>query len=332
VRARWFAALVVLLGGCPRPSPHHGLGEGTARVRSELVTDGALRRRVARPDAADLVLFYGGEQQGSMEPCGCPANPRGSLYRLGAYVEASRRVHEGVPDLLLNPGYWLDDTRGTGDRVRADVAVANGWMLRGLDAGGWDALNLTLHDLVWLEQEGARPERAVSANIRPVDGGGWPARWLEVDRGGLRVGVTGVSGDRLAPMDTDGFHLLDPVASVQGVVAELQGRVDLIVVLAYGVDRRGRELVELPGVDVLVEADGYRERYPPFVGAEAIWVRSHYQTRRLGELRLVLGTRTTGVDRKIELDDRIPSERTLARIAREARLDVAVTQREVLGW
>lgn len=295
--------LLLLLLACPAPvSPLPAVEAGLAGGSSVLVDDGGLRRRLAPRDDADLVLFTGGEQRGRLGPCGCPRVPRGSLARVESYVEATRR-RDDTPSILLNAGAFLM----AGSDVVADVT--NRAMVDGLAASGWDVLNVTPTDLAGLQRLGLRPEGAVSANLG-VDG--WPPAVRTFATRAGTVAVTGVSGGDPASAD--------PVEAVRSLEVDA----DVLVVLAWHVGERAEELLRLPGVDVLVEADGFLERYPLWREGDTLWVRTHLQTRRLGELRLRVrdGQIAGALDRRIDLDDRIPDGRDSRRVADRATAEL----------
>lgn len=313
MRASLLFLCATLLLGCPRPPVPLEAG-----VRSEMVGGGSLRQRLAPMDDADLVLFFGGEQAGSLQPCGC-SEPRGSLYRVEAYVDASR-AQQSTPDLLVNVGHWLDDSITAQELPTPQAHASNPWMLEGLEAGGWDVLNLTAQDLPWLLHMGERPHNAVSANLRPDDpDADWPPPYLSFYIGELYVVLTGVTGDSMAWTIPSGWEVGDPVQAVSQVLDYSQA--DLFVVLAYDVDEHAEALAALDGVDVLIEGDGYLERYPPLVQDGTLWVRSHLETRRLGELRLHVdqGRIVSSLERRVDMDSGIPDGPRTAALAEEAR-------------
>lgn len=292
-------------------------GAAPPEVRSQLADQGPLKARLA-VDPADLVVLYAGEQKGSMDTCGCPSLPRGSLARLASVVDAV----EGSPEVLVNAGSWLDDPFDFEDRARPEVALANAWMGRGLALLPWDALNVGELDLVALPtiEPGALP--LVSASFE----GPGILPYRVVERGGLRVGITGVAGEvprmgRIPP----GHRRRSPGEERQ-VVTDLAQVADLVVLLAWHAPERARALVDL-GVDVIVDADHHRDHLPARrQGRDAVWVSSEFQTLRVGELRLQLeqGRITAAVDRHVGLDPEIPDDpvvRRLQRAAAAARLE-----------
>ena len=74
------ALMALALCACARsnaPPPVQAVHGSTAAVAAERATDGTLQDRLVVDDA-DLVIFYASEQKGSLEPSGCPKEPRGS--------------------------------------------------------------------------------------------------------------------------------------------------------------------------------------------------------------------------------------------------------------
>jgi 2',3'-cyclic-nucleotide 2'-phosphodiesterase (5'-nucleotidase family) len=305
----WGQGVLLLLGTA--------LAGNAPAVSSELATTGSLRARLPVSDAANLVLLYGGEQDGELGTCGCARRPRGSLARVEGYRRALVRAAPSVPHLLLNAGSWLDTAAGDSGGLREDVRDSNEWMMTALEAGHWDALNLSYRDSPQFGLSEV-PAAVLSANVRLPAG---PPPWRLFDMGAFKVAVTGVSRAGLTGLQPLGTTIRDPVGTLQQILPQIQEQADVVVVLAYELGRDTGRVARLPGVDVLIEAGGYHERYDPFVEGEAVWVRSHDQTLRLGELRLVVqeGRVISAVDRKIDLDDAIPSPRALRRITSEAR-------------
>ncbi|MEZ4317868.1 MAG: hypothetical protein R3F61_10200 [Myxococcota bacterium] len=288
--------------------------------------EGSLRKRL-NDDPADLVILYGGEQNGSLDTCGCPNNPRGSLARLVAYQEAAE---EGsAPVITVNAGNWLRDTIGDDNRLRADAKVANAHMLDAVEEAGWSATNVSFRDLPYLADVGRFPKGAVLANAR---GPGGPPPYVLVEAGALTVAVTGVthwSKEYLQPAD---FERTEPVPALEALLPELHDKADLVVVLGYALGSDAKAVAKLD-IDVLVDADTHRQRYDPVVVGETVWVRSFYETQRLGELRLRVsdGAITSAHDRVIDLDRKIPSPGPWRVRARHAREDIAAVQGELFG-
>jgi hypothetical protein len=94
-----------------------------------------------------------------------------------------------------------------------------------------------------------------------------------------------------------------------------------------------RKLAQEGLVDVVVDTNLHREQSAPDRVGEAIWIRSHFETMRLGELRIGLedGRIDWFVDRKIDMDDQLPADPALLDIEEAARHDIRRTQQQVFG-
>ncbi|MFT5681096.1 MAG: 2',3'-cyclic-nucleotide 2'-phosphodiesterase (5'-nucleotidase family) [Myxococcota bacterium] len=327
--------MLTLLLACAPKAPQearilHARAED-AGLEGLLVVEGALENRVVSGDSADLVLFYGGEERGSLEPCGCPNRPRGGMSRLMAYVEASRAVNPGQPDLLVNGGYWLEDAMGLDGQTRPDTPVMNRWMIAGMQQTGFAALNVTHNDAAGissvLEAGGVTDVPAVSANVT----GPGIERYRIVEVGGLRVGITGISPPGMTWQQTPGFATEEPGRAAPAVLEALAEQVDVVVLLAYQTPEVAQRLAKKGLVDVVIDTNLHREFSAPFRVGDAVWVRSHIQTMRLGELRLGVadGQVTWATDRKIDLDAEIPSAHDVMVLTELAREELDVIQQEI---
>lgn len=334
--------IVLLLAGCaPKPVAPAAAGARagstspapTTReaLTNELVIEGPLKSRLST-SPAELVVFYGSEHKGSLETCGCPKRPRGSFSRLDAYVDASRAANPGVPAIVVNAGYWLQDAMGFDGQLRPDVTVGNRYMVEGVRALGWDALNVAYTDVAGLStlpSDDGPPLPLVSANVE----GPGINRWVVVNRGGLRVGITGITAQGATLSDLPGYTIKPP-ADAKPVLAALAAEADVIVLLAYQATEVARDLAaENPAIDVVVDAALHRESADAFYVDRAAWVLSHFQTMRLGELRLRLsdGAVTGGVSRSIDLDPELPDDPALLALTKRARVELDAAQQALYG-
>jgi hypothetical protein len=119
------------------------------------------------------------------------------------------------------------------------------------------------------------------------------------------------------------------------VLSALRSEADVLILLAYDAADAAQAIVEaIPELDVVVDTRQNRQHAPPLRIGNTLWVRSHYQTMRLGELRL--NTTTQGdvelvVDRKIDLDSAISSEPTMLRQMQQAREELNAIQSKLFG-
>ncbi len=330
----------LILAGCPKtadPPPVQPVHGSSATLAAERATDGTVQDRLVSDDA-DLVIFYASEQKGSLEPCGCPKEPRGSIPRLQAYLEASTSANPDTPYMLLNAGYFLEDAIGVGGELREDVPLINRWMVEGLaEQGGWAALNTGYVDLPGIAELGDELPSLplVSANIHPRDDSVPPIQpWVEVQAGDLTVGVTGISTPGVAFVATPQYAVEPPERALEAVLGQMRGQVDMVVLLAFQAIDEARTLARKhPEITVVVDAYGHHESVPPFTVGNAIWVKSHHQTQRLGELRLWIedGQVVKALDRKVELDPEIPGDDALTDIMVRAHQEIEAKAKEIWG-
>lgn len=322
----WLAAL--LFAACAPRSPAPPAPPAAGSVVREVWTDEPFARRLPA-SAADLVLHYGGETHGSLEPCGCPRRPRGSLARFVGYADAAGRAAP-APSVRLHTGYWLTDAVDYMGQPRRDAEVMDVWAMRGLAAAGFDALNVSAHDVAGLVAVPPDPTLPlVSANVE----GPGVRRYVIVERGGLRVGITGVTGPAPTMADTSAYPVA-PAEQAVGVLAELVARADVVVLLAWNANDAVRTLLQaVPGVDVVLDSGLYSDAMPPVFRQGTVWTFAPYQLVRAGELRLDLdaGRVRSAVDRQVDLDDAVPVDAPVARIAADARLELDRVQRLLYG-
>jgi len=315
---RFLVPIGLAVAACAKPSPPPGFND---RVVSESVRSGGVRSRLAVGDGADLVILYGGEQEGILGTCGCDSRPLGSMARVDGYRRRLQRADPEVPLILLNTGAWLDNTIGYSVDLRADAKVANVAMTKALELGHWDVLNASFRDMPWF-RETEIPDTVVSANIRPVEEGAGPAPYIVVEAGAVRVAVTGISTDGMVHIQPETHRTGDPVSSLEALLPQMHDDADLVVVLGYHLGSLATKVAKLD-VDVLIDADMFKEQHEPLVKHDTLWIRSRWRTQRLGELRLFLedGVISGARDRMIDLDDRIPATRSIQRLEREVKVE-----------
>lgn len=297
-------------------------------LRLELAIEGGLSQRVSH-EAADLVVYYAGEHKGSLETCGCPKRPRGSFARLSSYVAASREAVP-APSVLVHGGYWLDAATGLDGQTRPDLAVMNAWMGRGLAAAGFDAINVGIVDLPALgELDAGHNLPLVSANLA----GPGIQPWVVVERDGLRVGITGITREDAVVTAVPGYTISSP-AKVGATLDGLAAVSDVVVMLVFQAPEVAHTLAEShAALDLVIDTNRHTDTSSPFVVGNAVWVNSHWQTMRLGELRLDLeaGAVRGALDRKIDLDDAVPDDRELRQLQAKARTEIDTVQKQLYG-
>ena len=118
-----------------------------------------------------------------------------------------------------------------------------------LDTMEYDAINVVDFDIEQLQRLAYRPGRLafVSANLNHPELLSTPAkRWVVTERGGKKIGITGV----FLP-EHEAFS--NATLALEEVLGELRDVVDVMVVLAYGPQVQVGELVQkYPDIDIAV--------------------------------------------------------------------------------
>ncbi len=307
-----------LLIACAKqvPAPPPRMVTVEAGLQAELATTGPLQDRLAKADEANLVIFYAGEQRGDLAPCGCPSRPRGGLPRAASYMNAAG---EG---LFLNAGGWLDGGQGLDGNPIPEASLKNQWMFRGLQQMNVSAVSVGFDDLLGLSTlaESPPPLPMVSANLT---GPGIQTHVL-VEHRGLTIGISGISHTGHPTLTTPGYTRTPSGETVEGVLEQLNKDSDLVVLFSHGATNAAKRMARKGLVDVVIDTDTHRNFDPPFRVGDAVWVRSHTQGLRLGELRLAVADKqiTWVLDRKIDMDDLLPDHPEQKKLSNTARAEL----------
>jgi hypothetical protein len=199
------------------------------------------------PETSDrpVVVVVSGDTAGWLVPCGCTANQSGGLPRRATYL---RQLGDEADVLYADAG---GAAGGTSEYHRIKFeAVLRGELAMGLAAhniGGPEA-SLGGDYLRRVATELNVP--FVSANVRDPAGTPVAEPVRVIDRGGLKVAVTGVLSPKSAPR---GFTVEDPREAVLRVAGQVKGQADRLIVLAYlPVDELRALAAALPEADAVI--------------------------------------------------------------------------------
>ena len=162
----------------------------------------------------------------------------------------------------------LQETNPQGALVLAAGDMVNGTMeadwLDGqpvvsmLQRANTAAMTLGNHEFNWPAEKLAKLGQAIpfiAANVVEKESGQRPAfvqPYLVVERSGLRIGIIGLATPESAfkahPREVGRYRFLDPVESARQAAGELQGKVDMIILLTHlgsDVDSNGKLIGEV---------------------------------------------------------------------------------------
>jgi len=249
----------------------------------------------AHQRSGSLMVLHTNDQHSQFAPA--PATwiqkdpkPRiGGMVALKAQIDQARAA--GKATLLLDAGDFMTGTPIA--KLKVEGALGGGYVQM-LNEMGYQALTIGNHEF----DEGqdnlqglirlARYD-VLSANLYKDDHLFAPKPYAIYETGGLRVGVIGITLSELFEMtakkNLDGIRVLDPVATAQKMVDEIDGKTDLIILLTHtGVDV-DRELAQkVRGIDIIVGGHSHTRLNKPIQENGVLIVQADSKTRYLGRL------------------------------------------------
>lgn len=228
----------------------------------------------------EFVIALTGEVRGEIEACGCPTVPYGGFGRRAVYLDRLRA--EGPPVFVLDAGEMLVRGRSSAkspDRVARATAVLD--LARGVGLDAWAPAPL---DLVAGGLGALSNTNALSATWRDGAGAALLPAATVIERGGLRLGVVGVSAPAAELGHTDAAHAV--AEAMEGLVA------DAWVVLTN--DPASTEaLAQIPGIGAVLSTRA-GELDAPRITTGAPIVETPERGRYVTALRVVLASDGAG--------------------------------------
>jgi len=185
-------------------------------------------QKSSSPLALDLPIYFTCDTHGRLEPCGCFTGQFGGLTRLKTVLDAEASV-----DALR-----LDVGDAAAGREDYDL-IEYRYMLQAFAAMHYDALNVGGREAQFTAAQlrgmkSNSPVPIISANLldktsrQPIFDS-----WRIVQRGAFRVAMIGVLDPVAAENPGDGLAVGDMESAIERCLAQLQGKADLIVLVAF---------------------------------------------------------------------------------------------------
>ena len=196
-----------------------------------------------------LTLFVTGDSRGYLEPCGCRRDQAGGLSGRATLIESRPREER----LTLDVGNLT-----SGGRPYELLKLR--YMTEGMTAIGYDAVNIgkteAQLDLNTLRGIIASGLPFISANVTAkMDGKRLCESYRIVSRGGLNIGVTGVTAVDLRDIGP-GVAVKPPLEALAEVVPDLKRRCDYLIVLAFTDDDTIHKIAaQFPEVNCVLGGD-----------------------------------------------------------------------------
>lgn len=262
-------------------------------------------------EAKKLSLVYNVNNAGYIDVCGCKHKEvrQGSLTRRASFLKQLRATGRDL--LLLDGGsslFALEDRVKDSER---DEAVRKAQLIvEAYNRMGYRAMAVGVSDLAagldtLLELRGKAKFTFLSANVIDKATGKSvfePTAILEVE--GVRVGVFGLTLNTMSPAYlgkvAPGIEVTDPLAAATRAMAELKGKVDLVVALSHLREETNFELCDkLKDLEVLIDPCIQYGNHHTWLKDESEWVafrgdtlflRTDGQGARLGVVDLEIRT------------------------------------------
>ena len=279
-----------------------------------------------QPATLNLPIYFTCDTRGRLEPCGCFTGQYGGLTRLKTMLDSEAQTN----GLRVDVG---DAIAGHEDYDYIEYQ----YVLRAFAAMNYDALNIGQREAQFTapqlqELKRTSPVPILSANLlNQADGKPIFDSYRIVERGGFRIAVVGVLDPTgLAGNLGSGLAVGDMDSTIERCVAELKGRADMIVLLAFTDEatlaRLGKEFYEC---QVIL---GGRVSQPAQelsrVNRSLVYFVTN-ESRALGILRLLLSKnaplQVAGNEIRL-LHDKIPQDEGFRRLMQDYRAQVRGTR------
>lgn len=179
------------------------------------------------------------------------------MPRIAAAFEELRSAMGDAPTLTVDIGDHLDRvsplTEGSGGAANLDVLEATGY--DAITIGNNEGLTFTPEALGRLYGS-AHCFKVICGNLLESGTGtypSWGAPYHIFDKGGIRVGLIGLTAYYPEFYRLLGWDILEPVAVAQELVWQLRPQVDLVVILSHlGLKQDERMASEIEGIDLIL--------------------------------------------------------------------------------
>ncbi len=251
---------------------------------------------VARPTATAAsdeprgVILFTGNVIGFLEECGCPKAPLGGLDKRAGYVEGLKRAWPRAWRVLLDAGNFSDSPGPVGQTKTRGLVEAMTLLEYSAAGVGERDLRRGPDNLGSLAEIAEFP--FLSANLtRRSDGAGFLPPSTVIEKDGVKIGV--VAATRYNPMlrhglsNGDALVTSDPVGALPSVVADLERRADLVVLLALFSLEDARHIArQVPGLDAILGAHGDRVTADPIYVGDTLLLYAGDEGKYLGQVEI----------------------------------------------
>lgn len=257
----------------------------------------------------EVLIVFSGNTLGELKPCGCAKEEdQGGIERRMGYLNSVTPKESDLLFVDLGDNFKESTRQG---RIKAR------YLMTAMARMNYDAVTLGDRDLLYgnefLKKQDGIPWLASNMRIEGMD----PPRYrLKIFDNGLKAAV-------LAVADPDLFYvsghsqitMQDPAEAVKELLPEIKqgGQPDLVVLLTHMKHEKALGLLDLDGVDVVInghiEGESDKIDMQPVRKGQKIFAQAAPLGQKMGELRVkVEGGEKTYEHRMVRLDSKIPDD------------------------
>ena len=261
--------------------------------------------------ASEVVILYTGETHAMLYPCGCPKEPDGGIARRVGLI---RQLKKKFPNaLLLDAGGFF--AGGVMDEYSQNAELDKRRSLLNLAAmglAGYDAAAISADEFNFGGEFLRRNLASTKINFLSASLAMEGFRpYLIKDVGGLKVGITAVTGLGAA-RKAGSLAITEPKkAAAEAVAALKSGGADVIVLMSgLGVDADKDLLSSVSGIDIVISGGpSGKEEVSAKIG-NTLYLQPSWQGRKLSKLVFSVENKsvTKSAVEEIRLSDKITDD------------------------
>ncbi len=208
---------------------------------------------------------------------------------------------------------------------------------------GYDATTLGAHDLYmgidYLRTLlGEVPLTVVSANVHDEATGELVVEpYVVVDKGGVKFAITGVLDSEIdlrthRDVETHGVTVGEPYEALGELVPQLREMADFVVLLSHTGLPRAKDIVaQVPGIDFVLVGNHSAYSKEPYEIEGTVFIQPGYKGQYFSDYRLSFdaeGEYAGYTGTSFPLDDRVPSDASMALLLKEHKLAVEAASKD----
>lgn len=168
---------------------------------------------------------------------------------------------------------------------------------------GFDAMEPGNHDFNYgsdrlVELSGKAQFPIISANVKKADGSRLLKPYIIKEVAGVKVGIFGLTTPETVfkthPNNVKGLTFANPVTEAKAMVAELQGKADVIIALAHlGIDKSSvdtsiKVAEQVPGIDVIIDGHSHSTLEKGMTVGGVLIAQTGEYSKNIGKVDLTL--------------------------------------------